>query len=1400
MAPARISHDPVLRREPATQSRDFQLRTLNSDLCVCGGGLAGTIAAIAAARNGVSVILIQDRPVLGGNASSEVRLWILGATSHMFNNNRYAREGGLVDEILLENLYRNPEGNPLILDTILLEKVRLEPNIQLFLNTALVGCEKDGDRISSVSAFNSQSSLKFTIQSQQFIDCTGDGTLSFLAGAPFRIGAEKRDEFNELFAPSSEYGHLLGHSIYFYTKDTGKPVKYVAPAYALKDVEGEIPRFKSFSTKEMGCNLWWIEYGGRLDTIHDTEQIKWELWKVVYGVWDYFKNSGRFPEAENLTLEWVGTIPGKRESRRFIGPTIMVQQDIVEQRYHSDAVSFGGWSLDLHPADGVFSEVDGCTQWHSKGVYQIPFSSMVCSEIPNLMYGGRIMSASHVAFASTRVMATCGANANALGIAASLCKKQSVDPMELLVKSNMKNFQRELMRFGQFIPGYKLNDPEDLVRSASKIEGSSFELSQLPANGPPKVLVRSLAQMLPLSQGSVPTFSITAMSVDNTVLTVQLRGSQKPYNYTPEVILAETKFPLVPGQNDLVIDFKVENPQTQYVFLSFLQNDSVALCTSKTRVSALMTVEHECTQSPPSDVGVDEFERWTPVRRPMGHNLALTLDTPLKAWGVENICNGVPRPTKRTNCWVPRADSYGRKILKIGWDIPVKVNKVVVHFDTDYDHALESVLRGHPERTIPFCVKKWRLLDLSGEERELPSKPHFDLPLQLPASTKEHWSLCIFTKPLQVFFLHSPKAEDITVVMVISHPTSFFSWRHENANQIPISRVKHLMVPEILNNTEVISTNAANEARLQSIRIAVTVFDRRHRNERKSATNLNNLGDQRSMRPWESQQPGNAPITRHERHGLNTPIFRILQPRTEPPCFYDLFNYYLEQFVIKMTTELGAVPAQGKMSGWLFFSIFVISMGSIFWGYDIGILSTIYVSPGFNKALNHPSSSEKGLITAIFAAGQFASFALIAGPINNKYGRRWAGFGGVCLLCVGAAIQTGAVHLAMMVIGRIIAGVGTGVVSTAVPLYLSEISPAKHRGLYVAANQVGIVSGISMAFWVGYGYSFWDYGNGIDLEWRLSTAMQFVPALLFLGGVLFIPESPRWLVETDQVEAASESLCKLRGLSAIEIQPELDEIRANILWHQENSITSARVFIQQKPLWSRLWRAWSLAFLQQMSGAAGIRYYLPTNFIAAGTSEELSLLASGIDGTVQVVCTVAAMFFIDKLGRRHSLGIGAIIMAFCLMINGALQTAYPGQNNQSANYVNIFFIFFFTVGYSMGFGPCAWIYASEIFPANCRSKGLAISSSGSSLGSIIVGQVWPVAVSRIGPRVYFIFMAFNVFAAILVYACYPETKNKTLEELDSHFGSLNVHSEEDATPKQMLGAEEERVEVRDKSV
>ncbi len=362
--------------------------------------MAGTCAAITAARNGTKVILVQDRPVLGGNGSSEVRLWVLGATSHMGNNNRWAREGGVVDEILVENLYRNKEGNAIIFDTILLEKVKLESNITLLLNTMVFDLEKkDAVNISSLTAFCSQNSTEYKLIAPLFCDASGDGVVGYMAGASYRIGAECKKEFGESFTPAKEYGELLGHTIYFYSKDTGRPVKYVAPSFALKDIT-KIPRFRSIKTGDLGCNFWWFEYGGRRDTIYDTEEIKWELWSVVYGVWNYLKNSGNFQDVENLSLEWVGTIPGKRESRRFEGPYMLKQQDIVEQKHFYDAVSFGGWAIDLHPADGVFSELPGCNQYHSKGIYEIPYRCFISKDIRNLFVAGRLISASHVAFGS----------------------------------------------------------------------------------------------------------------------------------------------------------------------------------------------------------------------------------------------------------------------------------------------------------------------------------------------------------------------------------------------------------------------------------------------------------------------------------------------------------------------------------------------------------------------------------------------------------------------------------------------------------------------------------------------------------------------------------------------------------------------------------------------------------------------------------------------------------------------------------------------------------------------------------------------------------------------------------------------------------------------------------------
>ncbi len=468
----------MIKKSFETATRENQTLLLKADLVVVGGGLAGVCTAVVAAREGVKVILVQDRPVLGGNASSEVRLWALGATSSMGNNNRWSREGGLINEILLDNLKRNKDGNPLIFDTVLLEKIYEEKNITLLLNTAVYEVEKSDEKtIKNVKGFCSQNATNYHLEAPFFCDSSGDGIVAFQAGASFRMGAETPEEFDEGFAPNIEdYGDLLGHSLYFYTKDLGKSVEFIAPSFAI-DNAGELPRIRNYSLNEHGCNLWWVEYGGRLDTIHQSEEIKFELWKVVYGIWDYVKNSGKYPESKNLTLEWVGTIPGKRESRRFEGDYMLIQKDIVEQKDYYDRVAFGGWAMDLHPADGIYSEYNSCTQWHTKGVYSIPYRCYYSKDIQNLFFAGRIISASHVAFGSSRVMLTCSHGAQAVGKAAALCLKNNWTPRNLAAKDKIGLLQLALNREYTKIRAARFGRFDDQCRDISflRIRIRSYE-------------------------------------------------------------------------------------------------------------------------------------------------------------------------------------------------------------------------------------------------------------------------------------------------------------------------------------------------------------------------------------------------------------------------------------------------------------------------------------------------------------------------------------------------------------------------------------------------------------------------------------------------------------------------------------------------------------------------------------------------------------------------------------------------------------------------------------------------------------------------------------------------------------------------------------------------------------
>ncbi len=710
----------MIKSEFSSAGRSIYERQMNADLVIIGGGIAGTCGAIAAAREGLKVILVQDRPVLGGNASSEVRLWILGATSSMGNNNRWSREGGVLSEILIENMYRNPDGNAIILDTILLEKVKNEENLSLLLNTAVYEVVKSApDLISEVIGFCSQNSTRYILSAPYFCDASGDGIVAFQAGAAFRMGAESKEEFDEGFAPDKEYGELLGHSIYFFTKNAGRPITFTAPSYALKDVSS-IVKYRSYDISDHGCKLWWLEYGGRLDTIHQTEEIKWELWKVIYGIWDHVKNSGKYPEAENLTLEWVGHIPGKRESRRFEGDYILSQKDVVEQREHPDAVSYGGWSLDLHPADGVFSDRPGCNQWHSKGVYQIPLRCMYSKNIKNLWLAGRIISASHVAFGSARVMATVSYSAQVLGLATQYCLKNGISPSKLANSQKVEELRQELMQKGHYIPGM-IPQRSNLAHEAGLSASSEYKLTELTADGSWQKLEYSAAQLLPVSSGDQLKISFEVDAAQNTNLSLQLRVSAKPINYTPEIILESREISVNKGKSTLSVDFDHIISEDQYVFVCILKNELVSVQTSKMFLSGTMmlmnrynkAVATSGVQLPPDGIGIDSFEFWLPSRRPAEQNLAFKLSAALNPYKVTNLINGFCRPTNTANVWIADLNDANPSVT-LSWNRPVEIKRIVLFFDSDFDHPLESTLRVHPERIVPHTVRNYRIQDAEG--------------------------------------------------------------------------------------------------------------------------------------------------------------------------------------------------------------------------------------------------------------------------------------------------------------------------------------------------------------------------------------------------------------------------------------------------------------------------------------------------------------------------------------------------------------------------------------------------------------------------------------------------------------------------------------------------------------
>ncbi|AUS98581.1 hypothetical protein CDQ84_11160 [Clostridium thermosuccinogenes] len=429
-----------------------------ADLCVIGGGLAGMCTAIAAARHGAKVVLMHDRPVLGGNASSEIRMWICGA--HGENN----RETGIIEEIELENMYRNPTRNYSIWDSILYEKVRFEENITLLLNCSCNSLEMNGSRIKSVKGWQLTTETWHTVEAGLFADCSGDSILAPLCAAEHRIGREAAAEFGEDIEPEQADKKTMGMSCLIQARETDRPQKFNPPSWAYKYLSDDDLPYRDHDVRT--SNFWWIELGGDQDSIHDTEEIRDELLKIAFGVWDHIKNHGDHG-ADNWVLDWVGFLPGKRESRRYIGDYIMTQNDVRAEGRFEDVVAYGGWTMDDHHPAG-FKYPGHPTIWHpAPSPFGIPYRCLYSRNIDNLFFAGRNISVTHAAMSATRVMATCAILGQAVGTAAAIAIRNALKPRGVY-ENKIDELQQALMEDDCYLP-WKRRDIPELIKKAGLI-------------------------------------------------------------------------------------------------------------------------------------------------------------------------------------------------------------------------------------------------------------------------------------------------------------------------------------------------------------------------------------------------------------------------------------------------------------------------------------------------------------------------------------------------------------------------------------------------------------------------------------------------------------------------------------------------------------------------------------------------------------------------------------------------------------------------------------------------------------------------------------------------------------------------------------------------------------------
>ncbi len=741
-------------------------KNLSYDLVVCGGGIPGVCAAITAARSGINVSLTEQRPILGGNSSSFALVPPHGAASMW--HNRMAREGGILEELLMEYAVRSPHAdNRRIWDLILREWCEREPNLDLYLNARLDSCESKADRIVSVQVTQASTETIFRFTAPLFVDGTGDGLLADFAGADVRIGREGHDEFGESLAPAQGDSKTLPSALYVVAHRRSKPVPFTPPPWATTHdscdafphrphVVDKFSKGKALNEDASAIQLfWWFSLGGDRDTIRDSETIYQDLVKEAMGVWDHLKNRCTAATRESLECYeavWWSPFPLRRESRRVMGDHMLIESDIFAPPLFEDRVSYGGWPVDVHPPEGIYSKEPPCDQTFVNELYSVPFRIMYSRNISNLMLVGRCISVSHVAMGSIRVMNSLGAAAQAVGMAATLCIEHGVAPREV-GQSHIGELQQRLLKQDQHIIRLRNQDPNDLALSATvQTSSAATATAEEPTGFLP--LSYDLAQQVPVSAGTVDRVSLLLKSDLDTDSRVSVRlyfsdtlGRFELGHFDHKEPIAQEEIALPPGQHWITLDVNRQVSENRLLWICVDSQAGIFWGYSNEEIfGSRFAARFHGELIPRPSHGKARIapvtDDWFPInhhgRLPhelhdwIGETVGVAFDRKVRAtlchrispaprpYQGDNVNNGISRAEDWPNLWVSDTDQAMPQTVSLKWDTVQRVREIRITFDTDLDAPDRCY--GWPREAhrftfpVPQCVKDYRVLRRVGED------------------------------------------------------------------------------------------------------------------------------------------------------------------------------------------------------------------------------------------------------------------------------------------------------------------------------------------------------------------------------------------------------------------------------------------------------------------------------------------------------------------------------------------------------------------------------------------------------------------------------------------------------------------------------------------------------------